>query len=248
MTNYTPVTPVNPTRVDVNAAVVTPTDRIRWGSIAAGLFTSLTILITLTILGIAIGLATYDPGQPNASFGLGNVGGGAAIWGAISVLISFFIGGAVASSSAAVPGRNSGVLNGMMVWIVALPLFLLILGNTLSALLGTVGAVTNTAITAGSNVASGAVETGATTVADPNVQATLVAGATSATGGVEAAATAIATTVAGITPRQVDQATTTASSVAWGILAWLGVSFLAAILGGVVGSRRAATEVTTVRA
>ncbi len=74
---------------EVDATIVaTPTDRVRWGAIFAGLFAALAVLIVLGVLGLAIGLSSYNAGQPAANFGVG-----AGIWGAISALIAFAIGG-----------------------------------------------------------------------------------------------------------------------------------------------------------
>ncbi len=75
-------------------------DLVRWGPVIAGIFAALATLVTLTILGIAIGSATYEAGD-----NLGDIGLGAGIWGAISVLISFFVGGLLAARTAATPER-----------------------------------------------------------------------------------------------------------------------------------------------
>src|SRR3954447_15379623 len=103
--------------VNVSATAVTPTDRVRWGSIIAGLFAALSTLAVLTVLGIAVAGSAYDPGDSARAFGIG-----AGIWSAVSALIAFFIGGWLASRSAAVRSEGSGVLNGAMVWVVAIPL------------------------------------------------------------------------------------------------------------------------------
>ena len=113
-----PMAPEAP-RVDVNTAVVTPTDRVRWGPIIAGLFTALSTLALLSILGVAVAGSAYDPGDRARNFGIG-----AGIWGAISTLIAFAIGGWLAARAAAVRGANNGVLNGAMVWAVAIPVML----------------------------------------------------------------------------------------------------------------------------
>ena len=56
-------------QVDVENTIVTPTDRVRWGSILAGLFTALSTLLVLTLIGLAIGAASYDPGDGLAASG-----------------------------------------------------------------------------------------------------------------------------------------------------------------------------------
>src|SRR5437870_50739 len=118
-------TPVN--RYDIDTTIVNrPVDRVRWASIFAGLFAAMSALVVLTVLGLAIGLSSYNAGEPASAFGIG-----AGIWGAISALIAFLIGGWLAARTAALPGRGNGVLNGAMVWLVAVPLMLFLLGSGL---------------------------------------------------------------------------------------------------------------------
>ena len=110
--------------VNVNTAVVTPTDRVRWGPIIAGLFAALSLLALLSVLGVAVGLSAYDPGDDPRRFGVG-----AGIWGAICMILAFFFGGWLAARSAAIRGTNNGLLNGALVWAVAIPLMAYILAS-----------------------------------------------------------------------------------------------------------------------
>jgi hypothetical protein len=110
-------------------------DRVRWGPIIAGLLTSIVTLLILTVLGLAIGMSVLEPGQS----GDRNVGTAAAIWGTLSALVAFFLGGWVAARSAAVEGGPAGALNGLMVGIAAIVLVLWLIGAGLGNLLGFVG-------------------------------------------------------------------------------------------------------------
>ncbi|HUG14754.1 MAG TPA: hypothetical protein VMM78_07005 [Thermomicrobiales bacterium] len=112
--------------------VITRKDRVRWGPILAGLLTTIVTLVVLTVLGLAIGMSAFDPGDDG-------VGTAAAIWGAISALIAFVAGGYVAARSAAVDGEGAGALNGFLVGVAAIVLMLWLLGAGLGNLLGTVG-------------------------------------------------------------------------------------------------------------
>jgi len=103
---------------------IRPMDRVRWGAILAGLVTTLSTLVVLSVLGLAIGLTTFETGDR-----LGNFGMGAGIWGAISTIVAFVLGGWVAARSAAVRGRSNALLNGAMVWAVAIPLVMYLLGS-----------------------------------------------------------------------------------------------------------------------
>ena len=109
--------------LEVNTAVVTPTDRIRWGPILAGVFAAITAAAVLSTLGTAIGLSAYDRGDDARSFAIG-----AGVWGAITMLIAFGLGGWLAARSAAFRGRGNAMLNGAMVAGVGIPLLMFLLG------------------------------------------------------------------------------------------------------------------------
>ena len=115
-------------------------DRVRWGPIMAGLATALTSLLMLSLLGLAIGLTVVNAGdaaaQGDAPAGLGR---NSAIWGAISALIAFFLGGWVAGRSAAVFNRGWGALNGALVFLIAVPVILWFASMGLGTVLGTLG-------------------------------------------------------------------------------------------------------------
>lgn len=207
--------------VDVTAAVaVTPTDRVRWASVIAGLFAAMTALIVLTVLGIAVGLTAYDPGDRASGFGLG-----AGVWAAISALIAFGIGGCVAARTSAVRGSRNGLLNGAMVWTAAIPLLLFALGGGLASMIGT-------ATTTASRVAD-----------DASVQ---FDGATQASAGqpaggqsvVDQAQDVAASVQQQIKPSDVQAAKGTATRAAWGTLVSLMLGFAAAAGGGYLGARK----------
>jgi hypothetical protein len=216
------------TRDDADT-VVLPGDEVRWGPVIAGLFTAITTLLGLSVLGLAIGLSSFNANDP-----LGNFGIGAGIWGAISALIAFGLGGYMAGGTGAFRGTNSGLLNGALVWIVAIPLLLWLLGSGIGALFGTVSAAVGTAATAAGNAA-----------ANPELQATAQAGAAGAAGALQATAQAIP---GQITPGDVNNAADTAGRTAWGTLLWLGLGAAAAMLGGWAGGRNTKRDSTIVRA
>ena len=127
---------------DKNVTVMTPnfslndrvslSDRVRWGPILAGLFAALSTMAVLGVLGAAIAGSAYDPGDSARSFGIG-----AGLWGIITVLASFALGGWVAARSAAVRRQHNGVLNGAMVWAVAIPVMAYLLASGASRLADT---------------------------------------------------------------------------------------------------------------
>ena len=101
-----------------------PVDRVRWGPILAGTFAALTALAVLNTLGTAIGLSKWDPGDDARRFAIG-----AGVWGVISLLLSFGIGGFLAGRSEALRGRGNGMLNGFMVAAVGIPLLMFMLAS-----------------------------------------------------------------------------------------------------------------------
>jgi hypothetical protein len=213
---------------DVNT-VITPTDRVRWAAILAGLFTVLAALVFFAVLGLALGLSSFDANNPR-SFAIG-----AGIYGIISALISFALGGFIAAKTAATTGTGNAILQSGMVWIITIALIVNFIGSGVGTLLNIAGGAANTAVTAASNVAAGA-------ASNPNVQATAVQGATQAAPGADAGIGAVATQVQGqlnnVTPQDVNNAADNASGPAWWALLGLGVSAAAALIGGVIGKRR----------
>ncbi len=222
VTASTPVMTSAAPRTDVETTVVTPVDRVRWGAIFAGLFSALSTLLVLTLLGIGIGAASFDPGDRASGFGIG-----AGIWSAVSLLLAFAVGGYVAARTAAVTGRRNGALNGALMWAVAIPLLLYALGSGVGALLGTAGrAATSAATVAGQAAAEHA--------DNPALQATAGA-ATEA--GQDAAANLQATAQALNTPENQQAVASGVRNAALGALLPLLLSLGAAALGGYLGSR-----------
>jgi len=115
-------------------------DRVRWGPIMAGLATALTSLLMLSLLGLAFGLTVVNAGDAAAQGGTPEgLGRNSAIWGAISGLIAFLLGGWVAGRSAAVFDRGWGALNGALVFLVAVPVILWLASMGLGTVLGSLG-------------------------------------------------------------------------------------------------------------
>jgi hypothetical protein len=212
-----------PENVDITTTMIAPTDRVRWGPIFAGLFAALTTLVVLGVLGIAVGLSSYNAGEPARNFGIG-----AGIWGAISAFIAFAVGGWLASFTAAIRNRGYGILNGAMVWVVAIPLLLYLLAGGIGSLLATAGNVAQ----------AGAQAAGAAVANNPNLQPTAQAAATAIQGAGQTAGQQV-------TPQQVEQATQTAGTGAWGLLLSLVLGFLAASFGGMLGAREPNGMMTT---
>jgi hypothetical protein len=241
--NDVPRTPVR--RSDTTAddyTVVAPLDRVRWSSVLAGLFATLAALAFFTVLGIALGFASFDANNPS-SFGIG-----AGIYGAVSALIAFFLGGFLSARTAAVTGAGNGLVNGAMVWIVTIPLIVNVLGSGIGTLLNVATDVATTAVGAAAEVAAPVVDQAAEELAnDPNAQATAQASATEVVAGAEGVIADAQQQLEEIDPADVERVAQDVSRAAWGALLALGLSALAAIGGGLAGTRTLPTDVVTVR-
>lgn len=201
--------------------VIEPADHVRWGAIIAGIFATITTLVGLAVLGLAVGLSAFDTSAtgPGANDLLSAFGIGAGVWGLISGLLAFGLGGYMAGATARTRGGDRGALQGAMVWIVTIPLMLVLLGSGIGGLVnmaantaGALGAVLDDPVAVGQQ--PGEVVPG--TVQQP-------------------------------TPGQVDQATDVGGQTAWGIMLWLGLSAAAAMVGGLLGGQIGNTKRTVVR-
>jgi hypothetical protein len=190
-------------------AMNTPTDRVRWGPIFAGLLCTLTTLAILSVLGLAIGATSYDADDRLRSFGIG-----AGIWAAVSALIAFFVGGMLSARTSATAGRNNAILQGAMVWMVAVPL----LAYMMMGLVGTTARFTNSAVNTAAQVSNATVN-----AAQPAVAAAPTAEQ------VKAQAQQLAT------PENVEAARQATAKAAWGTLLSLVLGLGAAAAGGMVG-------------
>ncbi|MEX2670620.1 MAG: hypothetical protein WD294_00780 [Phycisphaeraceae bacterium] len=107
-------------------------DRVRWGPILAGVFVALSVSALLGLIGLAVHAAIWDPAQPAGEA----AGWGWTIWGIVVLLLSFGAGGWIAARSSAIGSQQNGLLNGAMVWAVAVPVMFWVLTGTFGAIMG----------------------------------------------------------------------------------------------------------------
>ena len=223
MTQYNTPSNIRPSHapdVEVNTVVAQnrPLDRVRWGPIMAGLFAALSLLALLSVLGMAIGLSAYDPGDRARNFGIG-----AGVWGAISMLLAFFLGGWLAAKTAAVRGGGNGLLNGAMVWAVAIPLMLYLLAGGAMSAADTAANATNAASNAAQN----------SQALQGQVDRVISASANAPGGSTEAQQQTSAQD-----PQKQEDALKAARRSAWGTFISLSLGLAAAAMGGRAGARR----------
>jgi hypothetical protein len=106
--------------------------RVSWGGIISGVLVVLGILILLTALGIAVGITATDPAETEAA----DVGRGAAIWSALSLLIALFLGGLGSTRLGMVWDRTTGIVQGGLVWVLAMLVILMLAASGVSMIVG----------------------------------------------------------------------------------------------------------------
>ncbi len=213
-----------PGRIDVDTTVVTPTDRVRWGAVLAGLFAALSTMALLSVLGLAIGFSSVDAGDQVSDFGIG-----AGIWGAIVALAAFFFGGWMAAKTAAVAGNTNGVLQGAMVWMVAIAVLLYLIAGGVGAMFRTAGSVAAT-----SAQIAGDAATAASNSPDVRNRVDPAAATQAVTTEAKKAYNTIKET---ITPQRVENVAERAGGAAWGTLISMVLGLGAAAVGGFLGAR-----------
>ncbi len=115
--------------------------RVSWGAIFAGALVAVVTGFVLNLLGLGIGLQTFDPATESDS--VGGFGIGQGIWTVISSLVSLFAGGWVAGRLAGMPRKTDGMLHGVVVWALTTLLTLYLLtsgvGRVVSGVTGLIG-------------------------------------------------------------------------------------------------------------
>ncbi len=199
-----------------------PGDVVRWGPIVAGVVTAFTVLLFLTVLGIALGLSAL--GKENTSQGWGTAAG---IWGGLSLLVAFFVGGWMAGRSA-VPGlERNGLLNGFVTGAATLLLLLWLATTALTGALGFFAGTVTGLAGAAAPAAIEAVSSGA--IPAPTAVATNVAQA------VQNPETVVPAQADEAVQAAADTAAAKAGPGAWGTAIAILLAIGAAALGGRVG-------------
>lgn len=86
--------------------------RVSWSALLAGAVVALTVYVSLGTLGVAIGLSTANVD----AVGGNSLAIGAAIWAAISLLVSLFMGGFVTSRSTVGERKDEAMIYGLLLW------------------------------------------------------------------------------------------------------------------------------------
>jgi hypothetical protein len=103
--------------------------KVSWGGVFAGVLVALGVSMLLAALGVAIGITAVNPGETSP----GTIGTGAAIWGAVQLLLALFVGGMVATRVGAIIDRTTGFFEGVLVWVVSLMLMAYLAASGIAA-------------------------------------------------------------------------------------------------------------------
>jgi len=136
-------------------------NRAAWGAIFAGAAAALVIQAVLDILGVGVGLASFDVSNAAGNPGAATFSMAAAIWWIVAAIIASFFGGLIAGRLCGTAHGRVARLHGFVAWCAAtLVVFWVlasafsgIVGGTFSALGSTVSGVGKAAASAVSGVA-----------------------------------------------------------------------------------------------
>jgi hypothetical protein len=123
--------------------------KISWGGVFGGVLAGVGTLMLLSSLGLAIGISAVDPRNPDA----GNLGTGAAIWTALTLLIALFIAGWASTRLSMLWERTTAIFEGVLVWVLSFILILYLAASGISLIAsGAFGLLGQTAQAVGSSV------------------------------------------------------------------------------------------------
>ena len=206
--------------VEVDVADLPMRDRIRWGPIIAGVVTAFAVLLFLTVLGLALGVSAFG-GDENAK----TWGTAAGIWGGLSLLVAFFVGGWMAARAAATLSESDGPLNGFVTGAATLLLLLWLATTALTGALGFFASTVTNIAGAAAPVAMQAADQGAV---PPETQTAVDQAA-------ENPEAAVPAEVEQAAQQAADTASNAAGPGAWGTTIAIILAIGAATLGGMVG-------------
>lgn len=104
---------------------------VSWGGIWGGVLVGMGLLFLLTALGLALGVSTVD-----AESDAGTLGTGAAVWAAISLLLSLYLGGMASTRIGAIFDKTTGLFEGTLVWVLTLMIIVYLAGSGIGLVAG----------------------------------------------------------------------------------------------------------------
>jgi hypothetical protein len=137
---------------------------ISWGAIFGGLAGGMATYMLLALLGLAAGLTAINPQEGAPPSGIPIATG---IWTGISMLLSAFVGGYVASRLSGLSRMSDGIFHGFVAWGVSTLLFAYLLTTAVGSVLGGAFSFIGKGI---QGAATGAASGGTTLLGSPDLQ------------------------------------------------------------------------------
>ncbi|OGT98195.1 MAG: hypothetical protein A2X80_13665 [Geobacteraceae bacterium GWB2_52_12] len=106
---------------------------ISWGAIFGGVASGIAVQLVLTVLGLAAGLSAVDPQSTEP---VGKIPLLAGIWTGISLILSAFTGGYIASRMSGYSRRADGVMHGMVAWGISTVIFAYVMTTSAGSMIG----------------------------------------------------------------------------------------------------------------
>jgi hypothetical protein len=197
---------------------------ISWAAIFASLAVGISVMLLLTLAGVAVGVSVVDPGadSPRA------ITMGAAAWQTVSMLVAAIVGGYVAARLSGLRRTGDGVLHGAVSWGATTLLYAALATTALGTLTaGMFGLLAPAAERTSSAVAGGDRDQGQRTLESmgmtPDQARTIM----------ERLATPAATT----NRQQVEEAADTVGTATGWLSATVLLSLVLSMMGGAMGAR-----------
>ena len=125
---------------------------VSWPAVFASLAVGISVMLSLTLTGVAIGISVFDPAADSARV----ITMGAAAWQTASMLIAALVGGYVAARMSGLRRTADGVLHGAVSWGATTLLYAALATTALGALTaGMFGLLTSGTSERTASVASG---------------------------------------------------------------------------------------------
>lgn len=119
---------------------------LSWGSIIAGAVSGAAVFTVLGLLTAALGFGIFSANSANPLAGVGLATG---LWTAITIIVSFCVGGFVSGYAA----RSTGLLHGAITWAVTILLLFTLVLNAVASTLGLAGQAVGAVAGGAANVA-----------------------------------------------------------------------------------------------
>lgn len=133
-----PLQPVERERYVQDTRVIEGGSVLQWGSVWGGLLGAIGLLVVLGVVGLIVGLNRFETDIA------GQTGTASLIWGAVIVLVSFFVGGWIAGRTLSYPASSfAGFITGSVMWALGLTLVVLLaalgIGGAMATIFGPFG-------------------------------------------------------------------------------------------------------------